>query len=258
MQFHYAGRFVSRGKGRHSTRVIDSFELIFVDSGSLDLFEGDQAFHLTAGDWLLLRPNLRHGGLSAYEPGLVFYWCHFMPRDAEGRRRLGEMASSGHADRPGRFGEYCSLLLSELREKGAGRTADLLVELLLQEAEGNSTGAQNIASPGLPEQAREYIKLHFEESLSTALLAEALHCSADYLNRICRRSWGHTVTEEINLQRLAYACRLLRAGKRNIKEVAYDSGFNDPAYFRRRFRAVYGQTPGEYRAGHSFGHVNTE
>ena len=114
------------------------------------------------------------------------------------------------------------------------------------------------AAEHLAELPRNHIRLHFDESLSTALLAEELQCSADYLNRLCRRSWGCTVTEEINRVRLAHACRLLLAGKLNVKEVAYESGFNDLAYFRRRFRALYGQTPAEYRKAHSLGHVNTE
>lgn len=256
-----AGRFLSRGKGRHGTRTIDSYELIYVDAGTLEMFEEERQFRLAPGDWLLLRPGFVHGGLAAYEPQLVFYWGHFLPRDEAGRNRLDAMPSTGHAPRPGRFGEYYRLLLSELRETGTGRGADLLTELLLEEAARTvpaQTEGDDGEGTGLPARAREYIKLHFEEELSAGLLAEALQCGPDYLNRLCRRAWGHTVTEEINRVRLARACRLLLEGKLCVKEVAYESGFNDPAYFRRRFRRAFGQTPGEYRQGHSLGHTNTE
>ena len=107
-----AGRFVSRGRGRHGTRVIDSYELIYVDAGKLEMFEAGRTFRLSAGEWLLLRPGRRHGGLAAYEPQLVFYWGHFVPRGAEGGARLEAMPSSGRSGRPGRFGEYYRLLLS--------------------------------------------------------------------------------------------------------------------------------------------------
>ncbi|MPN32804.1 HTH-type transcriptional activator RhaS [bioreactor metagenome] len=132
---------------------------------------------------------------------------------------------------------------------------ELLLEETVRAVPGGETGADG---GGLPARTREYIKLHFEEELSTASLAGALQCGADYLNRVCRRAWGHTVTEEINRVRLARAGRLLLEGRLNIKEVAYESGFNDPAYFRRRFRRAFGQTPGEYRLAHSLGHTNTE
>ena len=254
-----AGRFISRGKGRHGIRTIDSYELIYVDAGRLEMFEEERNFRLGPGDWLLLRPGRRHGGLSAYEPRLVFYWGHFLPRDEAGRERLDAMPSCGRSSRPGRFGEYYQLLLSELRESGPGRGADLLIELLLEEAartvpDGRAEGE----GTGLPARARDYVRLHFEEELSTARLAEALQCGADYLNRLCRRDWGHTVTAEINRVRLERACRLLLEGKLCVKEVAYESGFNDAAYFRRRFRRAFGQTPGEYRQAHCLGHTNTE
>ena len=259
VQLDHAGRFVSRGRGRHGTRIIDSYELIFVQSGTLDMFEEERNFSVPSGSFLLLRPGLRHGGLSAYGKDLVFFWCHFRPRSPERRERLETMDSSRAAVRPERLEEYFLLLLSELREVGGGTSADLLTELLLAEAERISPGGVIRAdAPELAGRAREYIALHFEETLSTAVLAGALHCNADYLNRVCRRCWGHTVTEEINLARLRYACRLLPAGKLSVKEIAFESGFNDPAYFRRRFRREFGLSPAEYRAAHSLGHVNTE
>ncbi len=258
VELMYAGRFVSRGRSRHGTRTIDSYELIFVQSGKLEMFEDERVFSVAAGSFLLLRPGRRHGGLSAYGKDLTFFWCHFLPRGAERRARLDGMESCRAAARRGRFEEYFQLLLSELREVGTGNSADLLAELLLTEAERiPSDGEGGSATSELALRVREHIALHFEESLSTAVLGETLHCNADYLNRVCRRVWGHTVTEEINLTRLRYACRLLLSGKLRVKEVAYESGFNDPAYFRRRFRREFGLTPSEYRAAHSFGHVNT-
>ena len=41
-----AGRFISRGKGRHATRVIDSYELILVIAGTLRMFEEESEFAL--------------------------------------------------------------------------------------------------------------------------------------------------------------------------------------------------------------------
>jgi hypothetical protein len=47
-----AGLFISRGAAMHPTRVIDSHELIFVKQGELDMWEGEQVFHLQAGQTL--------------------------------------------------------------------------------------------------------------------------------------------------------------------------------------------------------------
>ena len=78
-----AGRFYSRGKGRHSIRCLSEWELIFVVSGTLDMFAGNQKFHLAAGDRLLLEADVEHGGLNDYQPDLSFFWLHFLPQNRE-------------------------------------------------------------------------------------------------------------------------------------------------------------------------------
>ena len=58
--FHFinGGKFISRGSGRHTTRTLDSMELIYVIGGTLDMFEEDVEFHLKTGDFLYLYPFL--------------------------------------------------------------------------------------------------------------------------------------------------------------------------------------------------------
>ena len=73
-----AGLFVSTGTGKHPVRMIDSHELIFLRSGTLDLFEETQSFHIEAGDVLILWPGRLHGGLNSYEDDDSFYYVHFM------------------------------------------------------------------------------------------------------------------------------------------------------------------------------------
>ena len=133
-----AGRFISRGKGRHATRVIDSYELILVIAGTLRMFEEESEFALQPGDRLLLRPGLRHGGTAAYEPGLSCYWCHYRPRGEVSRERLDALAGMGKSARPERFSDCFGMLLAELRDRESGsagsqRRLDLLGELFLSE-----------------------------------------------------------------------------------------------------------------------------
>ena len=71
------GRFISRGKGRHAVRTIDSNEIIFVIKGTLTMFEETRFFDLHAGDYLLLHRGRKHGGILDYPPGLSFFWLHF-------------------------------------------------------------------------------------------------------------------------------------------------------------------------------------
>ena len=61
---HNGGLFISRGRGMHAERVIDSFELIFVRQGSLSMHEDGHEFVVSKGQTLILYPGCTHGGTA--------------------------------------------------------------------------------------------------------------------------------------------------------------------------------------------------
>ena len=259
-----AGRFISRGKGRHITRVIDSYELILVVSGVLEMFEESRRFRVAAGEYLVLSPGRRHGGIGAYGADLSFFWCHFLARSEAGKARLAALAGSAPAARPERFADCFSQLLTELKaaRNNPGehqRCIDLLGELLLAEAAlPQERVVSRDAAGTIPEQAETLIRLHFEEDISTATLARELGCHPDYLGRLYRERFGCTVIDAINDARIECARKLLVNSHLSVKEIAFESGYNDPVYFRRQFFRRTAMTPGEYRRCRSGGHINTE
>ena len=50
----HAGKFISRGKGKHITRVMDSCELIVVLSGELNMFEEERYFRIHSGEYKIV------------------------------------------------------------------------------------------------------------------------------------------------------------------------------------------------------------
>src|ERR1700731_809884 len=72
-----AGLFVSPAHGIHPERVIDSYELILVRTGTLILGEETTVFALEQGDTLILWPGRVHRGVAPYAPTTSFYWVHF-------------------------------------------------------------------------------------------------------------------------------------------------------------------------------------
>ncbi len=57
---------------------------------------------------------------------------------------------------------------------------------------------------------------------------------------------GQTAIEFIRTHRLKVAAGLLIQNKRSISEIIYMVGFNNPSYFTRCFKELYGCTPKEY------------
>lgn len=71
------GLFISRGIGVHPSRKLSSWELIFVEKGTLAIREDDTSFSVSEGEILLLQPQRSHRGLETFPLDLKFYWLHF-------------------------------------------------------------------------------------------------------------------------------------------------------------------------------------
>ena len=71
------GLFISRGVGSHPARKLQSWEIIFVEKGTLTICEEDEIFNVNAGESLLLWPERSHVGVGEFPADLKFYWLHF-------------------------------------------------------------------------------------------------------------------------------------------------------------------------------------
>ncbi|MDR3714508.1 MAG: helix-turn-helix transcriptional regulator [Puia sp.] len=77
--------------------------------------------------------------------------------------------------------------------------------------------------------------------------ALAMNLSLSYLNEVVKASTGFSVSHWIQYEILLEARRLLYYSDQSVKEIAYELGYEDPAYFSRLFRKMTRQTPGEFR-----------
>ena len=79
-------------------------------------------------------------------------------------------------------------------------------------------------------------------------MARRIGYQPDYLNRMLKQFCGLTLGELRGAARLQTARRLL-SETRPIADVAIETGFDDPNYFSRWFRAQTGYTPTAWRVG---------
>jgi len=84
-------------------------------------------------------------------------------------------------------------------------------------------------------------------SLSVKSIAERLQCSADYLSHLFRHTTGEKLVNYIQRKRVEGAKLALEVTPLYVSEIAWSSGFSDPAYFARVFKKFTGQTPQSYR-----------
>ncbi len=256
VQFLKVGRFYSSGRGgRHVTRVIDSDEIIYVVRGELYMFEGSNHFRIAPGEWLRLHRSVRHGGDAAYCRNLSFFWVHFHA----GEEDLRDLPQHGCAERASGLPEYFQALLREQsRTRGDDAVKELLLQLILRVMARSNNPNPAEEHSALPAAADRLIQLHFFEELTPAMIGHALKCNPAYLGRLYHRTRGETLAEAVNRRRVEQAAQLLGEGTMSIKEAAMQSGFNDMAYFRRKFKSFYGMLPGDFRRNSQLGAVNVE
>jgi AraC-like DNA-binding protein/mannose-6-phosphate isomerase-like protein (cupin superfamily) len=112
------------------------------------------------------------------------------------------------------------------------------------------TGAGQLNSDiGKVFQAKCLVREQFANpDLSVHHIAELLGCSPDYLSHLFNLETKERLIHYIQRIRIGGALLALETTALNISEIAYASGFADPAYFARVFKQHKGATPQEYRA----------
>ena len=266
IRMHDAGLFVSRGKGTHPTRSIDSHEIIFIRTGTLELFEEQQQFTVRPGEFLHLLPGRKHGGTAPYTSELSFYWIHFKfvpPQQASKPVRFRiSLPKHGAVSRPDRVVELLRRYLHDRESEaltpcsGALAVTQILEEMVRPAA--SRTPPTDSQAQSLAIRADEFIVTHFHEPISASDVAKHLTCNPDYLGRVYRSARQLTLTDAINKARLQFARKLLLDSVMNIDQIAAASGFQDAGYFRRIFRRTEGVAPLRFRRSFARMHINTE
>lgn len=88
---------------------------------------------------------------------------------------------------------------------------------------------------------------HFKEQKFVAFYAAQLHISANYLNILCKKHLKIPATQLIHQRVALEAKRLLQTTDLSIKEIAFELGFADHAYFSNFFKGQTGVTPSAFR-----------
>ena len=79
-------------------------------------------------------------------------------------------------------------------------------------------------------------------------LGREVGCSSFYLSRTFSEQAGQTIPQFIRQMRMERAAELLREGKMNVTEVAFEVGYSSLGHFSKSFCEVIGVCPSLYPA----------
>ncbi len=232
---------------------------------------GSQEWDVSAGDLFVIAPGETH---DASELGDAKGWVvEFSPDAIE----LGDDATSflsWHAnpllypfvrpsggevarfevpaeDRP-KWSQRLRSMDSEVREKDPGYREAVLAYLTLTLVDIARLAQDIVSQLRVQEQpvlagVFGFIEDHYAEPISLKDVARAANLSSGYLTTLVRRQTGRTVLEWIAERRMAEARRLLVETDESVERIGARVGYDDPAYFARRFRSAHKATPASWR-----------
>jgi AraC-like DNA-binding protein len=95
-----------------------------------------------------------------------------------------------------------------------------------------------------------YSEMNFHSRISLDDAASVVHLSRYHFCRKFKTRTGVSFNEYINNLRMENSILCLNKGM-SVSQAAALSGFEDISYFIKRFRRMYGVSPGEYSVGNS-------
>ncbi len=90
-----------------------------------------------------------------------------------------------------------------------------------------------------------YLSVNYTRT-TLAEMAAFFGYSQGYLSRVIHENTGKTYNQIVTELQMEKAVELLREGNKSITEIAQEVGCFDSSHFNKKFKAVYGKSPGQY------------
>jgi AraC-like DNA-binding protein len=250
-------------------------ELIIFHQGSGTQFVGDHIKRFQPGDIILVGSNLPHYWryddvyFSEDSPRPVHstvvhfsenFWGEAFLHLPETKplRSLLEKARRGILINAREEETIPALIGDILLSEGIGRII-ALIECL--SAFAGARGLQLLSSigfrPDFSEQENhrinaiyDYSFRHFTRKISLAEVAAVADLVPNSFCRYFRSRTGKTYTQFLTELRIGHACKLLLDNRISIKQLCYESGFNNFTCFHKNFKELTGKTPQLYQREH--------
>lgn len=92
-----------------------------------------------------------------------------------------------------------------------------------------------------------FIRNNYMKKISLDEIADYVFMSKSHVSKIFNEEMGMSISAYVNKVRIKKSCSLLRDLSLSIAEIATLTGFEDPSYFTKQFKAETGISPKEFR-----------
>ncbi|MDF2959124.1 MAG: AraC family transcriptional regulator [Paenibacillus sp.] len=241
-------------------KVVDYYLLHHILSGRGTYTCQGTTYKLGTGDSFLIEPGKLISYVADEEEPWHYRWLAF-----EGERAslvLGEIGLSSQQPvvHTGRSRSVAVLYHQvqaafQSRMANANLKATGYLHLLLAEyaealqPQQQSDPQQASGAEQIVQQAIHYLSTQYAEPITIELMAEALGYNRAYLSTLFKKQTGLTPVSFLLKLRIDKARLLLRERlELTVEQIASSVGFQDPLYFSKQFKRLYGVSPTDYRA----------
>src|SRR5690606_14296302 len=97
------------------------------------------------------------------------------------------------------------------------------------------------------QRIKQYIVEHSHKEISLDGIAQIFELSPIYISKLFKEQLGVNYIAFLTECRLEKARKLMLNPEKSLKEITFEVGYQDPNYFSKVFRKMYGASPTEYR-----------
>ena len=248
------------------------FEIATAVSGVLDFQVGRQHIILEAGDSIFVNRNMLHGikqlsgDVPDPMPNIVFSGAVIAPEtSAIYKKYIHPIAccdtlpfivfkhKNGWHNEVNRSVKniYCQMYeQSQCYEMAVQRELSSIFEYIFSNFEDlpkSETARIQINAQIRLQKMLSYIYEHYAEAVTLEDIAGSANISRSEAGRCFNTYMGCSPVDALIQYRLQTAHRMLNDVTLTLQEISYSCGFNSVNYFSRRFRQIYGYTPGQTR-----------
>ena len=237
------------------------FHYILAGKGTFAL--GRKSWNLEPGDGFLLAPGVVGRYASDHQDPWVYTWVGFHGRDAA--RLLPQVGfEEGNAILKAPFDMALAQRLVELTEilqvrdpgfslAAEGQMLRILADLArLAGPRAKVDMAAKAQALSWAEAAAEFIQTNHHRAIGVKAVAAYVGFHPSHLGRLFRAHYGTTVQAWLARTRIERAKLLLKTTDRPVAEVARSVGYRSYEPFEKRFKALMGINPTDYRRGYFF------
>lgn len=250
----------------------DEIELISFHQGRGIQFIGDHTKVFEPGDIVLVGSNLTHywkyddDCLGNIKPALpcstvIHFFEDFMGKqfmhlhEVKPVKQLLAEAKKGILIKKDHATEIAALIENIYTANGLTRITTLLECLVLI---ARIESSQVLAAVDLPEALHKdnderiniiynFTSRNFNRKILLAEISSLVNLEPNSFCRYFKSKTGKKYADFLSETRISYACKLLTENKKNIKQICFESGFNNFSCFHKNFKEITGKTPQLYK-----------